>query len=203
MSLVITCPRCGHTAHTEMQIEVGSPVRCPKCKRAFDVSDESLEEGREFLSQKRALPASVAESLSGEATGTRIVDVDHARTDGRQTQDDEARDLDTKEGRFTALPVEPWFYRSLWASGQALRFVADGGGVLFALWSLLAFMDIGGMATSVANSGLAMAGLVSALFVVGLVWFILRLISAAVLVMVDTARNIRSTWLTTEFAHSE
>ena len=34
-----------------------------------------------------------------------------------------------------------------------------------------------------------MAGLVSALFVVGLVWFILRLISAAVLVMVDTAQH--------------
>ncbi len=203
MSLAITCPHCGHTAHAEKQVDVGSPVRCPKCKRAFDVSDESIEEGREFLSQKRSLAVTDAASIAAEAPGSHIVAVDDVRTDGHLTEDDEARGLDTKEGRFTALPVEPWFYGSLWASGQALRFVADGGGVLFALWSLLAFMDIGGLATSVANTGLAMAGLVSVLFVVGLVWFILRLISAAVLLMVDAARNIRSTWLSTEYAHSQ
>ena len=37
---------------------MGSPVRCPKCKRAFDVSDESIDEGKEFLAQMRALPVS-------------------------------------------------------------------------------------------------------------------------------------------------
>ena len=201
MSLAITCPHCGHTAHTEKQVDVGSAVRCPKCKRTFDVSDESIEKGREFVSQKRALPVPDAESGAGEAPSTRIVDDDDARTDGHQTEDDEARDPDTKEGLFTALPVEPWFYGYLWSSGQALRFVADGGAVLFTLWCFLAFMDIGGMATSVANTGLAIAGLVSALFVVGLVWFILRLVSAAALLMVDTARNIRNTLLATEHAH--
>ena len=201
MSLVITCPRCGRTAHTEMQVEVGSPVRCPKCKRAFDVSDESIEEGREFLAQKERC-LSQMRNLMREKLLARGSSMSMARVDGHHTEDDEARDPDTKSGLFTALPVEPWFYRSLWTSGQALRFVADGGGVLFTLWCLLAFMDIGGMATSMANTGLAMAGLVSALFVVGLVWFILRLISAAVLLMVDTARNIRNAWLATEYANA-
>ena len=181
MSLAITCPLCGHTAHAEDQVEVGSPVRCPKCKRAFDVSDESVEKAREAVAKEGALPHPDAGTDAGEALST-------------------PRDPDTKEGLFTALPEEPWFYGSLWSSGQALRFVADGGAMLFALWCFLVYMDMKGMVTSGASTGLPAALLVSALFVVGLVWFILRLISAGVLLMVDTARNIRKTWLATEYA---
>ena len=201
MSIPITCLHCGHTAHAEKQVDVGSAVRCPKCKRAFDVDDESIDKGREFVSQKRAQPVRNAESDAGKVLSTRKVDDEEERIDGHQTEGDEARDPDAMEGLFTVLPVEPWFYRSLWSSGQALRFVADGGAVLFTLWCFLAFLDFRGKATSVANIGIVLAGLVSALFVVGLVWFILRLVAAAVLLMVDVARNIRNTWLATEHSH--
>jgi hypothetical protein len=203
VSMPITCLHCGHTAHTEKQVYVGSAVRCPKCKRAFDVTDESIDRGREFVSQERALPVPDTGSDAGKAVSTRNVDDEDARTDGHLTQGDEARHPDTMEGVFMVLPVEPWFYGSLWSSGQALRFVADGGALLFTLWCFLAFMDFRGKATSVANIGIVLAGLVSALFVVGLVWFILRLVAAGVLLMVDVARNIRSTSLATEHSHFE
>ena len=107
-------------------------------------------------------------------------------------EDHAADDPDTKNGHLAGLPEEPWFYGSLWRYGLALRFFADGGAFLFFLWSFVVFMGIGGRVTSEAYTGLAMAGFVSALFVVGLVWFILRLTSAAVLLMVDSARNIRT-----------
>ena len=201
MSMSLTCLHCGHTAHTEKQVYVGEAVRCPKCKRAFDVTDESIDKGRELVSQKKALHVPNAGSDAGKVPSTRIVDDKDARTDGHLTEGDEARDPDTMEGLFTVLPVEPWFYGSLWSSGQALRFVADGGALLFTLWCFLAFMDFRGKATSVANIGIVLAGLASALFVVGLVWFILRLVAAAVLLMVDVARNIRNTSLATEHSH--
>lgn len=195
MSLIIECPHCDHIAHTEEQVELRSTVRCPKCKRSFQVGQPSIEKGQ--LSQERALAVPDAESSAGEALGTRITGDDDARTAGQPTENGETRNRDKQE-LFTIVPEEPWFYGSLWKSGLALTFFADAGALLFLLWSLVLFVDVLGTARSEGYTGLAITGLVTSLFVVGLIWFILRLASSVVLVIVDTARNIRYRCLESE-----
>ncbi len=128
------------------------------------------------------------ESDANEVFGSLKVDPDdvaHAESVQRET--------------LPSFPEEPWFYGLLWKYGQALRIIADVGAAVVGIVSVLALAFLG--STPSAYSGLVFVGFLATLLFDFLMWFLLRLASASVLIVVDAARNIRNTWYVTRYAH--
>ncbi len=189
MSQAIRCPHCGHTAHTDKQIELGARVRCPKCKVPFQI-EEPQEKIEKAVVHEEVQPPQDRESDMGSAFHTLNVDPDDAISTDYLAGSRASHAPGSDRRSLLDLPDEPWFYGMLWRYGQALKIIADVVTALLALCSLFGLISATS-ATFPVYTGFALGGFLASLLFIAFIWFMMRLASAAVLIVVDAARNIR------------
>jgi len=199
MSQPITCPYCGYTTSTSKEIKGHARARCPKCKEVFDIKTEfnGVELAEPLESHK---PASFAQYEVGDVYGS--VKVEPEDSPSAEDASDVAS-YDSHERvlpRLPEFPAEPWFYGHLWKHGKSLQMLSNV--VLIALLLMEGLVVVAGLRYlgTLEVGPLILVGLLGIAFSFA-IWFWIRILAASVLLRVDEARNIRTTWFAIRHAN--
>lgn len=201
MIRTIICPHCGFTTTTSKDIKPFARARCPKCREAFEIAEESEPQ----IQQAYAFAQGATSQDKQDDIDDVLRAVKAELDDGPQVNQASDVEYDAHRRALPRLPKlseEPWFYGHLWTHGSLLKGSGDLvcalllllGGVGFLL-SLSAPWQNGMMIV------LSVVGAMIYLFVIGSIWFAMRIVAASVLLKVDSARNIRKTCFAIRCAH--